>query len=265
MSFAVPPSSNGSQRSSRNLFFLVSARDRRFVKEKISELEGMRVPFIVVCGEKINESNVVYRGVRGKWDAINFGARFVPRDVDVVVLNDVDTRIHGFWYALKHLDNGADLVHCKVKVPNGPQVKFYRIAEPIRKRFHIFASGDLMLMRRGLFERVLPCPPCLAEDSYILFKALEQGYRAYFCTETYVTSKKTSSPIEEEKYKARTTLGIYQALKYTRPPPLIRFFYKLLPLAAPLLAIAGKDGVAWMNGIRKAVKANVTKRHPTKF
>jgi hypothetical protein len=30
-----------------------------------------------------------------------------------------------------------------------------------------------MIMRREVFEKVLPIPPCIAEDSYILFKALE--------------------------------------------------------------------------------------------
>jgi len=52
--------------------------------------------------------------------------------------------------------------------------------------------------------------------------------------------------------------------KNIRLPP-IRAFYKLLPVASPLLALAGEDGRAWMRGIRKAVKFNITERHPTKF
>ena len=248
-----------------NLFFIVLARDQRHVREKIMELENMRVPYLIVCGERMDLPKVVYREARGKWDAINFGSQFVSKDADVVVLNDVDTRIHNFEHALTHLYDGADLVYCRVHVTKGPQVKFYRIADPIRKRFHIFASGELMLIKREVFKRVLPIPPCIAEDSYILFKALELGCRAHFCTKTYITTERTINAKEEENYKARTTLGIYQALKYTRPPPWIRTFYGLLPMAAPLLALAGEDGKAWMRGIRKALSTILTGHYPTKF
>ena len=246
-------------------FFLVLARDRLGVREKIMELEGMRVPYLIVCGEKINHPNVVYREARGKWDAINFGAKFVPKEFNIIVLNDVDTRIYNFEHCLSHLNEGIDLVYCRVKVFHGPQVKFYRIADPLRKRFHIFASGELMLMRRRVFEHVLPIPPCMAEDSYILFRALELKYRVHFCTRTYTVTERTNNALEEETYKWRTTLGIYQALKYARPPPWIRAFYKLLPITATLLALAGEDGKAWVKGIRKAVSSYITKRHPTKF
>jgi cellulose synthase/poly-beta-1,6-N-acetylglucosamine synthase-like glycosyltransferase len=248
-----------------NLFFIVLARDQRHVREKIMELEDMQVPYLIVCGERINHPKVVYREARGKWDAINFGSQFIPKDADVVVLNDVDTRIHNFEHALSHLYDGIDLVYCRVNVARGPQVKFYRIADPIRKRFHIFASGELMLIKHRVFKRVLPIPPCIAEDSYILFKALELGYRAHFCTKTYVTTERTTNAKEEEAYKARTTLGVYQVLKHTRPPPWIRTFYALLPIAAPLLALAGEDGKAWMRGIRRAVSMILTGHYPTKF
>jgi hypothetical protein len=246
-------------------FFVIPARNQKNVQEKIVELEKMRVPYLIVCGERMDHPKVVYREARGKWDAINFASQFIPNDVDVVVLNDVDTRIHNFEHALSHLYDGADLVYCKVNVTKGPQVKFYRIADPIRKKFHIFASGELMLIKREIFKRVLPIPTCIAEDSYILFKALERGYRAYFCTETYVTTERTSNTEEEEAYKERTTLGIYQALKYTRPPPWIRTFYGLLPAAAPLLTLAGEDGKAWIRGIRKALSKVLTGHYPTKF
>jgi cellulose synthase/poly-beta-1,6-N-acetylglucosamine synthase-like glycosyltransferase len=248
-----------------NLFFIVLARDQRHVREKIMELEGMRVPYLIVCGKRIDHPRVVYREARGKWDAINFGSQFIPKDADVVVLNDVDTRIHNFEHALSHLYDGVDLVYCRVNVARGPQVKFYRIADPIRKRFHIFASGELMLIKREVFKRVLPIPPCIAEDSYILFKALELGYRAHFCTKTYVTTERTSNAKEEEAYKARTTLGVYQVLKHTRPPPWIKTFYALLPIAAPLLALAGEDGKAWMRGVRRAISMILTGHNPTKF
>jgi hypothetical protein len=248
-----------------NLFFIVLARDQRHVEEKIKELENMRAPYLIVCGEKMDHPKVVYREARGKWDAINFASQFIPKDVDVVVLNDVDTRMHNFEHALTHLHDGSDLVYCKVNVTKGPQFKFYRIADPIRKRFHIFASGELMLIKREVIKCVLPIPLCIAEDSYILFKALELGYRAYFCTKTYVTTERTASTREEETYKARTTLGIYQALKHTGPPPWIRAFYGLLPIVAPLLALAGEDGKAWMRGIKRAIGMILTGHNPTKL
>jgi hypothetical protein len=248
-----------------NPFFIVLARNQRHVEEKIKELENMRIPYLIVCGEKMDHPKVVYREAKGKWDAINFGSRFIPKDVNVVVLNDVDTRIHNFEHALSHMYNGVDLVYCRVNVASGPQVKFYRIADPIRKRFHIFASGELMLIKREVFRRVLPILPCIAEDSYILFKALELRYRAHFCTKTYVTTVRTINTWEEEAYKARTTLGIYQALKYTRPPPWIRTFYGLLPIAAPLLALAGEDGKVWVRGVRRAVSMILAGHYPTKF
>jgi hypothetical protein len=252
-------------RGFKEVFFIVPARNRRWVPEKIRELEELEVPYIIVCGERLNRRNIVYREARGKWDAINFGSRFVPEEADVVVLNDVDTRIRNFEHALSHLKGGAEIVYCKVSVSKGPQVKFYRIADPIRKKLHIFASGELMLIDRRAFDRLLPIPPCMAEDSYILFKALELGYRAHFCTKAYVTTERTADAKTEEAYKARTTLGIYQALKYTRPPLWIRTFYRLLPFTAPLLALAGEDGRAWMKGIGRALSATLKGHHPTRF
>jgi len=249
----------------RTLFFMVLARDQDHVGRKIEELKEMGVPFLVVCGEKVNHPNVVYREAKGKWDAINFGSRFMPKEFDIIVLNDVDTRIHNFEHVIQHLESKIDLVYCRVNVSEGPQVKFYRILNPIRRRFHVAASGELMLVKKRVFESVLPIPPCIAEDSYILFKALELRYRAHFCTKTYVTTERTADAKEEEAYKNRTTLGIYQALKYSKPPPWIRVFYKLLPLTSLLLAVAGEDGMAWAKGIRRALKANITNNHPTKF
>ena len=248
-----------------NFFFLVLARNRQNVEEKIRKLEEMKVPFIIVCGERVNHPSVVYREARGKWDAINFGAQFLPKGADVIALNDVDTRIHNLDDALHYLNAKVSLIYCRVNVPKGPQVKFYKILNPIRRRFHVAASGELMLMRKEVFARVLPIPPCTAEDSYILFKALELGYQVHFSPRTYVTTERTADADAEEAYKARTTLGIYQALGYTRPSVWIRAFYTLLPVIAPLLALAGEDGRAWARGIEKAVKVHITKRYPTRF
>jgi len=224
----------------------------------------MNVPFLVVCGEKMRHPHIIHRKARGKWDAINFGSNFLPNDAEVVVLNDVDTKIHNIGDTAALL-NRFDLIYCGVHVSEGPQVKFYKILDPIRKKLHIAASGELMMMKKEVFERVLPIPPCMAEDSYILFKALEMGYETHFCTSMYVTTARTLHAREEEDYKARTTLGIYQALKYAKPPPWIRVFYIVLPMFAPLLAIASVDGRAWVKGIEKAVKANITRKNPTRF
>ena len=246
-------------------FFIVPARNRKHLDEKIAELEEMNVPFLIVCGEKVDHPNVLYHENAGKWDAINFAASFLPEEANVVVLNDVDTKIYNFENALSDLNSGFDLVYCRVHVNSGPQVKFYPLLNPLRSRFQIAASGELMVMRRQVLKKVLPLPPCLAEDSYILFKTLELGYRANFCTKTYVTTERTSNQQEEAAYKNRTTLGIYQALDYSKPPPVIRVFYLVLPLLAPLLFIEGKDGKAWMIGINRALKDHITKENPTRF
>jgi cellulose synthase/poly-beta-1,6-N-acetylglucosamine synthase-like glycosyltransferase len=244
---------------------MVLARDAINVPQKIAELQETGIPFVIVCGEKVNHPHVVYREAKGKWDAINFGAQFIPDTAEIILFNDVDTRMHNIDLALHCINTKADMVYCRVSVSEGPQVTFYRILNPIRQRFHICASGEFMLIKRPVFNEVMPIPPCIAEDSYILFRALELGHKAYFCTESYVTTKRTSNTRDEEAYKARTTLGIYQALSYSKPSLIIRVFYYLLPAFSPLLMIAGGNGVAWTKGIRKAVKANVTKKQVTKF
>jgi cellulose synthase/poly-beta-1,6-N-acetylglucosamine synthase-like glycosyltransferase len=232
-------------------FLMVLARNAKNISEKIIELESIGVPFVIVCGEEFTHPNVVYREAKGKWDAINFGAKFIPQDTETILFNDVDTRIYNFAFALQCLSSKADIVYCRVKVSEGPQVMFYRILNPIRQRFHVCASGEFMLVKRRVFETVMPIPPCIAEDSYILFRALELGFRAYFCTEAYMTTKRTANSGEEEFYKSRTTLGIYQALNYSKPTPVIRIFYYLLPTFSPLLIFAGEDGLAWVKASEK--------------
>ncbi|MCW3994641.1 MAG: hypothetical protein NWE98_00635 [Candidatus Bathyarchaeota archaeon] len=225
----------------------------------------MKVSFIIVCGEKIDHPNVVYREPIGKWDAINFAAKFVPNDCSVIVLNDVDTKICNVQQAFEDLNKRAEIIYCKVMVSTGPQVKFYKILDPLRRRLHIAASGEFMLLKKSVWMQVLPVPPCIAEDSYILFRALELGYRAYFCNSTYVITERTRDAKSEEAYKERTTLGIYQALNYTKPPLWINLFYLLLPIVSPMLNLVGEDGRAWAKGIESAIKAHITNRNCTKF
>ena len=248
-----------------DVFVIVPARDGENVGEKIEELENFGVSYVVICGEKVNHPHVVYRSRCGKWDAINYGSSFVPKKARVVALNDVDTKICNFDKAFEYIDEEVGLVYCRVQVSKGPQLKFYKILDPIRQRLHIAASGELMLLKKEVFRHVLPVPPCMAEDSYILFKALESGVKAHFCRKTYVTTERTADAAQEARYKRRTTLGIYQALDYTKPPLQIRIFYMALPVFAPLLTLAGEDGQAWVNGINSAFTEHMTNKNPTNF
>lgn len=231
-------------------FFLVLARDENCVIEKIEELQHLQMPFLVVCGKRINHPNLVYREPIGKYDAINFGFEFIPKDVDVVALNDVDTRIEEFGSALRCFNlSNVGLVFARIRVKEGPQRLFYRILDSIRRRYPIVASGELMLVRYDVLKRILPIKPCKAEDTYILFKVMQQRHKCVFCEESYVETVRTKKAEEEEAYKRRTVSGIYQALAYTKPPYAVKLFYMFLPLVCPLLLVSGEKGYFWMKGI----------------
>jgi len=231
-------------------FFLVFARDENYVDEKIAELKQLGVPYLIVCGERLNHPDVVYQKAKGKYDALNFGAGFIPKNTDVVALNDVDTKINNFQAALPYFDsNGVALVFVRVSVKEGPQRLFYALLDFIRRRLPITASGELMLIRHKVLTKILPIKPCKAEDSYILFKVLELQYKTVFCEECYTETERTKADEKEQIYKRKTVTGVYQALAYTRPPHLIRLFYVLLPITCPLLLILGKRGYFWMKGI----------------
>jgi hypothetical protein len=233
-----------------SVFFVVASRDSKSLKGKISELEGFGYPFVVVCGEKVNDPRVVHKAPRGKFDAINYGLKFVPPEVDFVALNDVDTQIHNFGSALSlmHKEN-ADLVYARVDVRSGPQLSFYSFLDRVRKRIPVAASGELMLIKHGVLNKILPLKGCKAEDSYILFRVLEEGGSVAFSQDCFVTTKRTSLGREEEAYKRRTVGGIYQALSMSRPPALVRLFYLLLPFLSPLLLVSGRNGYHWTKGI----------------
>jgi len=232
------------------VFFLVLAKDKRYVKEKIQELEELGFPFLIVCGERVEHPNVIYRQPKGKYDAINFGLRLIPESAAITVLNDVDTKIHEFKTALDCLERKeADLIFARVVVKEGPQVLFYRFLDAIRKWVPIAASGELMLIRHDLLKEIKSIEKCKAEDSYILFKVLERGYKVRFCEETYVETERTKTVEKEETYKRRTVSGLYQALSYTNPPLRIKIFYMLLPFTSIMLLFLGKKGYHWIRGI----------------
>jgi len=231
-------------------FFIVLARDGSEVERKSRELDSLGFPHLIVCGEKIDHPSVVFREPNGKYDAINFAFGLVPKDAEVVGLNDVDTKIHNLEAALHLLDKrNISCVFVRVDVKRGPQFLFYPFLDTIRRRILITGSGELMLIRRKVFEKILPLKKCKAEDSYILFRLLEYGHNVAFCEECYVTTKRTEHAKQEEDYKRRTVGGIYQALSMTNPPHLVKLFYKLLPFVSPLLLIMGGKGYYWAKGI----------------
>jgi hypothetical protein len=230
--------------------FIVLARTQEGIAEKTSELRKLGIPFIIVCAEKINSQDVIYRQKKGKFDAINYTARFIDEKIKIVCLNDVDTKIHNFEKALEMMiDKRASLVFCKVKVDSGPQVQFYALMDKIRRNILITSSGELMLIQKKVFDQILPIPPCKTEDNYISFKVKELGYSVSFCEECWVETKRTQTLEEESQYKTRTVTGIYQALSLTKGSPLTRAFYLIFPLITPLLLLQGKRGAAWTKGI----------------
>jgi len=245
---------------------LVFARDRRYLDSKILELTEIGAPFLIICGEPVDDPRVLYRSPAGKWDALNFGCGKVDNRFDVIIMNDVDTTIHNLDYALRLIEAGADIVYCKVCPKHGPQIRFYRLLDLLRRGgLHIAASGELMIVRKKVLERLLPIPPCLAEDTYLIFRALEFGYRVRFCEETFTSTERTENAEQEAKYKARTTLGIYQALLHSRPPLVIRAFYAGLPLLSLLLFLGGRDGRAWMAGIHAGLRSLLAGHNISQF
>lgn len=232
------------------IFFVVFARSREGVAEKVFELRKLGVHFIVICGEKMNFPEVVYREKKGKFEAINYAARFIDESIKIICLNDVDSKIYNLDKAFKKMvDSQAGLIFCKIKVNSGPQVQFYPLMDKIRRIVPVASSGDLMLIRKKVFDQVLPVPSCKTEDNYISFKVAELGYKVLFCEECWVETKKTHNLSEEMEYKTRTVTGIYQALSLTKTTPLIRVFYLCLPIFTPLLLLQGKRGAVWTKGI----------------
>lgn len=232
------------------LLFVVLARDASGVQAKIAELTQLRVPYLVVCGQPTNLPHVVFRKPLGKYDAINFSFQHIPPDVDVVVFNDVDTRIAQYRKALPHLDDGRTaMVFAKVRVRDGPQFMFYKLLDSIRRRIPITASGEMIFIRYDVLKTILPLKPCKAEDSYMLLKVLSLGRGVVFCERSCVVTERTKTIENEEVYKRKTVAGLYQALSYTNPPKLIAAFYVLLPFASPLLLLMGRRGYYWAKGI----------------
>jgi cellulose synthase/poly-beta-1,6-N-acetylglucosamine synthase-like glycosyltransferase len=232
------------------VFFLILARDKNHVFTKIKEIEKLGYPYKIICGEQILHRNVIFQPPTGKYAAINFGLTLVPIETEIIVMNDVDTTISNFDLALKGFENpNVALVFGTELVKEGPQYLFFRMMNPIRNLVPIAGSGELMLIRKNILKEIFPLKPCKAEDTYILFKVLENKHEIFFSEKSYAETKRTQVAEKEEFYKRRTVAGIYQALSYTHPPLSIRIFYYLLPLVSPLLLVIGKKGYYWTKGI----------------
>lgn len=237
----------------KDTFAIVLARDEKGILEKHAELEQLGIAHVIVCGIPIEFDGVIYRPAHGKYDAINFGLHRLPKDVPIVVLNDVDTKIVNFERALRHFaDPKVGLVFTRVELPNSEaHSMFNRLIDSIRRRFLIAANGELMYFRREIVQKLTPIQPCKAEDSLLLYETLNLGYRAVFESESHVITSRTSASSlrNEEIFKRKVVCGIYQALSLSNAPLSRRFFYSLLPFASPLLLLSGKKGWFWMRGI----------------
>ena len=231
-------------------FFVVLARDSKHVIEKIRELENLGFSYLIVCGENLNLPNVAFRAAKGKYDAINFAAQNLPRDAKIIAFNDVDTRIYNIEAALHDFrQTRASLLFAKLWVKEGPQVFLNALLDSLKKRILVTASGELMIVRRDILDKILPLEPCKAEDTYILFKTLEHRGKVVFCEKCYLETQRTINAQKEESYKRKTITGIYQALSYAKVSFGIKLFYVLLPFMSPVLLILGKKGFYSMKGI----------------
>jgi hypothetical protein len=232
------------------IFALILARDKNNIEAKIREMKSLELPFKIICGEKVDNPHIIYRPPKGKFDAINYGRKFIPPETEIVLMNDVDAEIHNLSPAINYFNNPqVGLVFARVDVGTGPQLSFYKILDRIRRIIPITASGELIIIKKELLDEILPIKPCKAEDSLIMFKVLEKKQLVVFCEDTFVKTIRTQTPEQEEKYKRRTVGGLYQALAQSKPPAIIRTFYILLPLASPVLLVLGKKGYFWMRGI----------------
>ena len=233
-----------------NPFFVVLARDTKHVAEKINELERLDVRYVIICGEHMNHPKVVYREPMGKYDALNLSKHLIPADADIVAFNDVDTRFGDFHPMLQYFkDSRVGIVFGPELVTAGPQRSFFTLFNPIRKLLPLAASGELMLIRQEVLQKILPMKACKAEDTYLMFKALELGYKVVFSEECPTWTERTKTGTEEEAYKRRTVAGIYQALSSTKPPAIVRFIYTVLPFAGLLFVMLGSNGYHWYRGI----------------
>lgn len=238
----------------KNTFCIILSKNGKFIDYKINECQKLKINYIIISGKKIEKPKIVYIPPKGKYDAINSSTKYIPKNTEIIILNDDDTfRISHILPLLIHIvkKGYADLVFPRLEIIDSPQKIFTKFLDFIRKHFLLItANGELMVMTKKVFDEILPIPPCKAEDTYIIFKALEKGYKVrYIWEKSIITIRKTKTPEQEINYKKRTVTGIYQALSYSTPPLSIRIFYYLLPFIIPLFIPLGKYFRAWAKGI----------------
>jgi len=234
-----------------NIFAIIFSRNGNYIKRKIKEFNRYGIPFIIICGKEINHKKVVYRPLRGKYDAINFAYQFIPKQSDIIILNDEDTFKLPIIELLSLMEREkVDFIFPRILILNSLQTTFTILLDKIRKFIPITANGELIILKKEILDKVYPLKPCKAEDSYMMFKALEYGYKIRFAHEyAVITYRNSKSLVEEINYKKRTVTGIYQALSYSNPPLLIKLFYIFLPFISILLLFLGKKFHAWGKGI----------------
>ena len=103
------------------IFFIVPAKNKQNVFQKIRELETLGYRYLIVCGESINHPHIVYCPPKGKYDALNYGTKFIPHNAEVIAFNDADTEICNFHTLIPYFQSkDFTLIFTKVNVMKGP-------------------------------------------------------------------------------------------------------------------------------------------------
>lgn len=235
----------------RSVFAIIVTRDLRALGDKLKSFDDLEIDYVIISGEPSRNPRVRYREPMGKFDALNYGFDLIPQNKSLVILNDSDTIVEniekGFeWFS----DPRVGLVHGSIQVTGGPQVLFYRILYGVMNLIGpVVANGEFMIIRKNVLKKIVPLPPCKAEDSLLAFRVLQAGLKVVRDNRITVITTRTKRASKEEDYKRINVCGLYQALSLSSPPIMIRVFYSVLPLFAPLLLIAGGTGRFWLRGI----------------
>ena len=91
------------------------------------------------------------------------------------VVKSVAGRLVRMGHEVTVLAGELDIVYCKVGVSKGPQVKFYGTADPIGKRPHIFAGGELTLFKPVFSSACCPYRPAQLRVSISCSRRLSSG------------------------------------------------------------------------------------------
>lgn len=240
--------------SLNDVFVIVLDKTGRFIEYYLNFLRKIGASFIIISGAKHQDGTVIYRDPRGKYDVINYSLKFIPNNASIVIFLDADVIEPPIEECVRVFrENGLDLAFPALEIlDNTRQRLFTRILDEIRRHLSLItANGEMMIIKADKLPYLLPLPPCKAEDTLLLFRALERGFRVEFLSNIHVkTIRPYYTLVDEELYKRRVTCGIYQALSMVKHlPALIRIFYKVLPLLSPLLIVLERTGISFAKGI----------------